>query len=181
MRKVCVCFAQGCEECEGLIVVDLLRRAGIDTAVFAVGPEAVITGAHNIQIVAEGSEPDWQSLDMLVLPGGMPGTKHLAASPLVRHQIHEFIKSDRWVAAICAAPSILGELGLLRGHKATCFPGFEDSLTGAELVNAGVVVSGRIITGRALGSAIPFALALIEALKGKPAADAIAEQIVYTT
>lgn len=173
-------FAPGLEECEGLVVVDLLRRAGVEVCIAAVGRNAEVTGSHKIAVradcIAGRAADDW---DAVFLPGGIPGTPNLKASHIVRSAVLTAAENGRIVAAICAAPSILGDWGLLRGRRATCYPGMEDESWGAEMVDADAVRDGNILTGRALGAAIPFALELVEMLMGKPAADKLKEGIVY--
>ena len=180
--KAYVMLAEGFEEIEALTVVDVLRRAKVETATVAVGPlppahgaPRIVTGSHGVPVVAdvglEGVRPAAE--DLLVLPGGMPGTKHLQESPLLAAMLEHHRAADGWLGAICAAPSVPGRLGLLRGRRATSFPGYEAELLGASYATDPVVRDGRIVTSRGAGTALAFALALVAALQGQPAADAL--------
>lgn len=166
-------LAEGFEEVEALTPVDYLRRAGIEVTTVGVGGE-YITGAHGISVKADVCECKvcaGDDIDMVILPGGMPGTLNLKASEKVNEFIEKAVEKEAFVAAICAAPSILGEKGLLCGKDATCYPGFEEKLLGATPCYCDVVVEGNIITARAAGAAAEFAFALIETLKGEKAAE----------
>lgn len=181
MSKVCVFLADGFEEIEGLTVVDILRRAGIDTETVSVMGRKEIHGAHDITVMADSlfEETDMAGADMLVLPGGMPGTLNLKAHEGVRNLLLSFDKEKKHIAAICAAPSVLGGLGLLKGREACCYPSFEDQLTGAKVVSEPAVTDGHITTGRGMGTAIPFALELAAVLAGKEKAEEVKKSIVY--
>lgn len=182
MSKAIVFLAPGLEECEGLIVVDILRRAGVEVATASITDSLSVTSAHNITLQADvlAADADYGAADMVVLPGGLPGTKNLAACQLVKDQCRAFAAdAAKWVAAICAAPSVLGGLGLLQGKAATSHPGFEDKLYCAEVTHAEFTRDGNIITGRGLGAAIPFALELAAVLEGREKADAIRAAICY--
>lgn len=182
MKSVCVFLANGLEECEGLIVIDVLRRAGVTVTTASIHEETLITSSHQIQFYADALAKDltMDSFDMVVLPGGLGGTNNLKASALVAETVTAFAaREDKTVAAICAAPSVLGELGLLAGKKATCFPGFEDKLSGAIATGEAVTEDGNIITGKGMGAAIPFALHLVARLLGEDKAKEIGAQIQY--
>ena len=180
MSKAVIFFAPGLEECEGLVTVDLLRRAGVEVQICAVSNDRTIAGAHGIRIVCDALASDAdRTADAVILPGGIPGTPNLAASRTVCDLVREFDASGRLVAAICAAPTVLGGLGLLEGRRATCYPGCEDRIFASEHVDADTVRDGNIITGRALGAAIPFALEVIAALEGNDAAQKVKSSIVY--
>jgi 4-methyl-5(b-hydroxyethyl)-thiazole monophosphate biosynthesis len=181
MAKVYIFLANGFEEVEGLTAVDLLRRAGIDITTVSVTGEPFITGSHQIIIKADAlfAEVDFADADMLVLPGGMPGTKHLSEHEGLDQLLKEFCAKGKKVSAICAAPSVLGSKGLLKGKKATCFPGFEVALLGAHIKNEVVVVDGNFITSKGLGTAIDFSLAIIKSIKGEAEASNIAKTIQY--
>lgn len=181
MKKVAVFLAEGLEEIEGLTVVDLLRRAGIEVTTVSVSEKKEVTGSHHITILADSlfSEADCSGMDGVVLPGGMPGTRHLMQHEGVNQMIREFAGQKKLVAAICAAPSVLGQAGLLQGKRATCYPGFEDQLTGADCCEDQVVKDGDIITSRGMGTAIPFALELIAYLLGQEKADEVKNSILY--
>ena len=178
MKTAIVFFADGFEECEGLIVVDLLRRAGVNVITASIMGRLEITSSHKVEIKADvlAENVDFSTADIIILPGGMPGTANLGENEIVKEQCVSFAK-DKRVAAICAAPSVLAALGLLDGKAATCHPNFEGKMDGAGLTREGVTVAGNIITGQGLGAAIPFALKLVEILVDKAAADAIAKAI----
>lgn len=181
MGKVAIFLADGFEEIEGLTVVDLLRRAEIEIEMVSISDSDMVTGAHNIKVKADKTfqEVEFQTIDMIILPGGMPGTKNLLKFEPLNEKIKEFYKKGNMLAAICAAPMILGANGILVGKKATCYPGFEQELKGAEVVPESVVIDGNIITSRGLGTAIEFAGVMIEHLKDKKLADNIKESIIY--
>ena len=178
---VYILLAEGFEEVEALTPVDLLRRAGIETKLVGVTGETVC-GARDISVVTDlgMDEIDLSSADMLVLPGGMPGTTNLYADNRVTDAVRTMADADKYVAAICAAPSIiLGGMGLLEGRKATCYPGMEDGMKGAEAVKTTCVTDGKFITSCGVGGALDFACALITALAGREKADEIASSVVY--
>ncbi len=178
---VYILLAPGFEEAEALVPADLLRRANIETALVTITGEPV-PGAHGVTVTADISleDVDLSKADMVVLPGGGPGYKNLGADPRVERLVKEAAERELWVAAICAAPTLLGRWGLLEGKQAVCYPGMEEGLTGAQArMASGVVTDGRIITGRAAGSAFDFGLALIEALEGKGAAEQVSRGIYY--
>ncbi len=170
-----VFLAPGFEEIEALAVVDVLRRAELDVLTVGVGEDFVI-GSHQIPVACDISEKNLildEKVEAIVLPGGMPGTLNLEKSEAVQEAIDWAIKNERLVCAICAAPSILGHKGLLNGKNATCFPGFEDELFGAENSKDYVVKDGNIITARGMGSAIEFGLQIAEVLTSKENAQKI--------
>ena len=177
MKKVILFFAEGTEEVEALASVDILRRAGADVIVCGVGGE-MRTGAHGITVktdVTDADLSDGADFDMVVLPGGMPGAATLDKHEGLRKLILDFAAKGKPIAAICAAPMVLGKLGLLKGKKATCYPSFEQYLDGAECVNAHVVRDGNIITGMGPGAAMEFALTIVDLLVGKEKVDELVE------
>ena len=180
-KQVCVFLADGFEEIEGLTVVDLLRRAGIEVTTVSITDSKTIHGAHGIDVLADRlfEEADFEVQDMLVLPGGMPGTLNLGAHEGVKEELAKAFAAGKFLAAICAAPSVLGKYGFLMGKKATSYPGFEAKLVGSECVLDSVVVDGNIITSRGMGTAIPFSLALIEQLLDAKTANKIGKAIIY--
>ena len=182
MSKAVIFFAQGLEECEGLLCVDILRRAGVEVTVAAVGGERVVRSARQVNVVADAlaEELDYSGFDAVILPGGLPGVDH-KADAAVRRTCCDFAAAGKLVAAICAAPTALAEFGLLAGKRATVYPGMDAALTaaGAEYTGLPLSVDGNIVTGEALGAAIPFALALAARLAGQPAADKVKNAIVY--
>lgn len=165
-------LADGFEEIEALTPVDVLRRAGIEVKTVSVGESKTVRGAHDIRVSADISvgEVDPDAAEMYVLPGGMPGTNNLYDCAGLRKLISDGAGSGKYIAAICAAPSILGRMGLLRGRKATCYPGFEKYLDGAEYTGAPVERDGNIITARGMGVALEFSLELCAALKDRETA-----------
>lgn len=177
-------LANGFEETEAVCPLDMLRRAGADVRTVAVGTDTLtVTGSHGIKVNADISADDLDTgdIEMVILPGGLPGADNLFASETVRLALAEAKKSGAYIAAICAAPYILGRLGYLEGHRAVCYPGYEKELSGAVITDAAVVTDGTVITARAAGSALPFGLALVRALFGQERADAIADAVIYKT
>lgn len=176
---VYVFLADGFEEIEALAPVDILRRAGLQVRTVGVGGRE-IAGAHGIRITADMAQQDVdlvaQPAEMVVLPGGMPGAKNLEASPAVRRAVEFCVETDACLAAICAAPSILGHWGVLKGHTATCYPGFESEL-GCRLGDAPVVQSGRITTARGAGVAVDFGLQLVSVLCGPEKSEEVRKSI----
>jgi 4-methyl-5(b-hydroxyethyl)-thiazole monophosphate biosynthesis len=172
MSKVLVVLAEGFEEIEAVTIVDLLRRAGIEVRTASLAGREV-TGSHDITVLADArlDEVEAGDYDMIVLPGGMPGTTHLKSDARVARLLRQFAASGRYTAAICAAPSVLAHAGLLEGRRATSFPGFltPGSAPGIRLSEDAVVVDGKVATSRGPGTAVPFGLALIELLEGPEA------------
>ena len=177
---VYVLLAEGFEEVEALTPVDLLRRAGVEVRLVGV-TGATVRGARGISVVNDLSmdEVDLAKADMLVLPGGMPGTTNLDEHPGVKRVVEDYVTSGKYVAAICAAPSILGGMGLLKGKRAACYPSVEDKLSGAVISRLPVVQDGNIITSRGMGTAIDFALKLTEILFDREKAEELAASIIY--
>jgi 4-methyl-5(b-hydroxyethyl)-thiazole monophosphate biosynthesis len=170
MPRVLVPLAEGFEEIEAVAIIDLLRRGGIEVHTASLAGRQV-TGSHGITVVADLAldAVDAGAYDMIVLPGGMPGAKHLKEDARVIGLLRRFEADGRYVAAICAAPSVLAHAGLLEGRRATSFPGFLQpaSVPGLHLSEDAVVIDGRLATSRGPGTAIPFGLALVELLKGE--------------
>ena len=181
MKKIAVFFAEGYEEIEALTVVDMCRRAEIVTEMVSVTDNLTVTGAHGIPVVMDKTLTDveFDSLDMIVLPGGMPGTINLEKTPVLMEQVKVFAKTGKYVAAICAAPSILGHLGILKGKTACCFPGFEEELNGANVTFNSCEVDGNVITARGMGCAIDFSVEIMNALLDGAKGDEIASKIIY--
>ncbi len=169
----------GFEETEAIAPLDLLRRAGVQAATVGINGK-VVYGSHKIGVEAdmEISEMDLTNLDMIVLPGGLGGVASIKASQPALEAVRFAWENGKYVAAICAGPTILAQLGITDGKNATCYPGCESQMGSANMVQAAAVTDGKVITGTSAGCAVPFGLALIAALKGQEAADAIAKQIV---
>lgn len=178
---VYVFLADGFEEVEALTPIDVLRRSGVTVHTVGITGKTV-TSSHGVPMIADllPEQVDLDQAQMIFLPGGMPGTKNLYDSSFVRDAVNTFVRTDRYIGAICAAPSIiLGGLGILKGKHATCYPGMEDGMIGAIPQNTPFVRDGKIITGRGAGAAFDFALALCEALCGKEQADQLAISMCY--
>ncbi len=172
-------LANGFEEVEALCPLDLLRRAGLAVTTVGVGGD-VIVGAHGIAVQADIPDTLFRDSkpDMIILPGGMPGTKHLDESRTVDTALRAASANGAYLAAICAAPMVLGKRGYLKGKEATCFPGFEEYLEGATLSKARVVTDGRTVTAAGMGVAMEFGLALVALLQGKDAAERLRSAVL---
>ena len=181
MKKTAILFANGYEEVEALTVVDLLRRAKIGCEILSVADSGQVTGSHGISIGADRnfSGTDFSQYDGVILPGGMPGTTNLAADERVLALLRSFAAAGKLTAAICAAPTVLAKAGLLDGKKAVCYPGMEEQLTGAKVSFDPVAVDSTVITSRGLGTAIPFALSIVQYFEGRERAEALASSVVY--
>lgn len=181
MKKAYAFIANGTEEAECLIVVDLLRRAHFDVTLVSAEAEREVISSHNVKIIADKTfdECDFSDGEAFFLPGGMPGTNRLAAHKGICGLLESAHKSGKRLAAICAAPSVFGRLGLLKGKKATCFPGFETYLEGATHMSDGVVTDGNITTARGLGFAVDLGLELIALLESRAKSDEIKNAIQY--
>lgn len=181
MKKVYAFLADGMEEVEALMVIDLLRRTkDIQVVTVSIKEELLIESSHNIKLYADKNIGDinFEEGDCIFLPGGMPGTTNLASCDILMEQVVKYDKEGKLLAAICAAPSILGKLGIVNGKNATCYPGFEGMMTGA-CVDGRVVGDGNIITGKGLGVALEMGLEMITYLSDKKTSDEIAEMIQY--
>lgn len=183
MAKIGIFFADGCEEIEGLSVVDICRRAGIDIVTISIMGKDEVTGSHEIQFKTDAvfEDVDFEKLDGVVLPGGMPGTLNLGAHEGVNRVIRDYAKAGKLVAAICAAPSVLGEAGILEGRTAVCHPGFEEKLKGADVEYENVAVDQNIITSRGMGTAFDFGLAIVKYLKEDSVVEDVKLHMVYQT
>lgn len=181
MKKAIVFFADGTEECEALLVVDLLRRANVQVTVASASERLELETSHGIRMTADAlaEDLDYTDTDLVVLPGGIPGTPNLAANPAVTAAVTACAKAGKKVAAICAAPSILAQLGLLEGKQATAHASFQDKLAGAAVLDQEVVVDGNITTSYGLGGAIPFALELVRQLAGEQEVQRVQQAIAY--
>ena len=179
MKKVIVFLAEGFEEVEAVSIIDTLRRAEIEVTTASISNNKSVKGAHNISIETDKlfDDIDFKSYDMIALPGGMPGAKNLNEHEGLKEQLKTFAK-DKLIAAICAAPMILGGMGLLKGKRATCYPGFEPELIEATITNEPVTVDGNIITGKGPAFALQFSLQIIDTIAGKAARDEIANALL---
>ena len=174
-------LADGFEECESLAPLDILRRAGVEIKTVGIGKK-YITGSHGIEVSADITENEVllnENLKGIILPGGMPGTLNLEKSEIVQKAIDFANNNDLLISAICAAPSILGHKGLLNGKKATCFTGFEDDLSGAEVVNTPVMADGNIITAYGAGAAFQFGFEILSYLAGTSTTENLKKQMRY--
>lgn len=182
MKKAAIFFATGYEEIEALTVVDLLRRAQIEAVCVSIDNETSVTGSHGISVAMDAGidEIDFDSFDVLVCPGGMPGTRNLEACRKLTDNIQKFYDRGKLIAAICAAPSIFGHMGLLQGRKACIYPGMEAELVGAEVVYDQVVKADHVITSRGMGTAIAFGLEIIAALLDRETANKLGKVVVYS-
>ena len=174
-------LADGFEEVEALAVIDVLKRADYEVKTVSIQDKEVVAGAHNIGIVADLTwrRTDFDQCDMIFLPGGMPGSRYLADHKALGALLKDYAEHGRKVAAICAAPGVLGGLGILKGKKAVCYPGVEDKLIGAEVLFEEVVQDGCVTTSRGMGTAIPFALHLVSQLVSPEKAEELKKSIIY--
>lgn len=174
-------LAEGFEEVEALTAVDVLRRAEIEVNTVSVTGKKTVTGTHGIPVEADilYEDADYTKCEMIVLPGGMPGASNLQAHEGLLAHVKCFAENNKKLAAICAAPMIFGACGILEGKNATIYPGMENCLSGANATGEAVEVAGNIITGKGPALAMEFALALVESLKGRDVADAVAKDLLY--
>ncbi len=180
MKKAFVFLATGFEEVEATGTIDVLRRGEIDTTVVSITGDLAVEGAHGLKLIADKlfADTDFSEADALVLPGGMPGSSNLNACEPLKELLVKHYNEDKLVAAICAAPLVLGGLGLLKGRRATCYPSFEPQLIGATITGEAAVIDGNVITGKGPGLVFYFALAIVKVLKGKPIAEEVASGLL---
>ena len=181
MSEIAVMLAEGFEEIEGLTVVDICRRCGIGVTTVSITNDKNVMGSHGIPVIADKvfGEVDFGKIDMIVLPGGKKGTDNLEACGPLLEKVDEFYKTDKYVAAICAAPRILGHRGILNGRVACSYPTFESHLEGAVVTQNPVEKSDNVITGRGMGVSIDFALKVAEQFVDKETVDDVALGIIY--
>ena len=180
-QKAYIFLTTGFEEIEAICVIDILRRAGIEVKAIACPAFKKVIGAHDIEISTDAilDRTDFSDGDMLILPGGQPGTDNLNAHKKLKKLIQTYYDQNKYIAAICAAPLVFGEMGLLKGKKAVCYPGYENQLLGAEIAESErVVVSDNIVTSKSAGTAIEFALKLVEILVGKETAEILSKKMI---
>ncbi|MBO4802778.1 MAG: DJ-1/PfpI family protein [Bacteroidaceae bacterium] len=175
-------FATGTEELEALGTADIIRRAGLKLQIVSITGQRLVTGAHGIQIQTDAliDEVEFFDADMLIFPGGMPGAANLASCPTLIERLKDHIIAGRPVAAICAAPFILGRLGMLEGKRATCYPGFEGELAGATCTGALVEQDGLFITAKGPAAVFEFGYAIVERMKDKATADALRQGMLWS-
>ena len=178
--KAVVFLADGFEECEALIVVDILRRAGIETVTASIMGRLEVDSSRHIRVMADvlAEDVDFGPVDQIVLPGGKLGTENLSKNGIVKEQCRIFAQT-KYLAAICAAPSVPAGLGLLEGRKATCHPDFRSKMAGAVYLDKGVVVDGNVITGQGLGVTFAFAFEIVKMLVGEETVRKIKEAICW--
>lgn len=181
MAKVAIFLATGFEEIEALTVVDLLRREHVEIDMVSITGEKKAFGSHNIIVETDKiiNQLNFSEYDMLILPGGMPGTLNLEANELLMSQVDAFYAQGKLLAAICAAPSIFGHRNMLQGRMACCYPGYEKDLKGANVSLEPVCVDGKIITSRGMGCAVQFGLKIIEILLGEEVSKELAGKIIW--
>jgi 4-methyl-5(b-hydroxyethyl)-thiazole monophosphate biosynthesis len=180
--KTIVPLAEGFEEIEFSTIVDILRRAEIDVTTAGI-KEGVINGAHGIRVIPDIllDKVSSDDFDVIILPGGYPGFVNLEASEKVLKLVREMFDRDKYVTAICGAPSVLGTAGVIQGKRATIFPGMEATLVGAEHIDERVVVDGKVITSQGPGTALEFAIKLVEVLAGKNKAEEVTKEVLAIT
>ncbi len=182
MKKVFLFLAEGLEEIEAIAPIDILRRAEIPTITVSITDKKEVMGAHGITVLSDQlfDETDFTENAFLILPGGLNGMLNLKSHRPLAELLQKQNEQQNKVAAICAAPSILGELGVLENREAICYPGFEENLTGAKISSSSVVTDENITTAKGPGVAIDFALKIVEIIKGKEVADKVAQDMIYT-
>jgi len=180
MVKVIVPLADGFEDIEAVSIIDILRRGGLEVVTVSLAGEGAVS-AHEVEIKADKhlDNIDPSQFDAIVLPGGDGGMKNLRANQKILEIIREFSAAGKWTAAVCASPSVLGTAGILTGKKATCYPGYEENLTGADLSEDRVVVDGKVVTSRGPGTAPEFALKLVALFKNPETAQKLKKGMLY--
>lgn len=181
MAKVYEFLANGTEEVEALITVDILRRGGVDVRMVSTTGSEYIESSHGVVIKCDEmiEDSDFSDADMLLLPGGLPGSTNLLVHQGVRKAISEHYAAGKKVGAICAAPMVLGDLGILKGKKATCYPGNEDTMIGAEYTHELYTIDGNVITGEGPAATFPYAYAILEMLTNKETAEKLKEGMMF--
>ncbi len=183
MKNVYVALANGFEEIEAITILDVLKRAELNVTSISVMGSLKVEGAHGIKVEADKliEDVNFDEADMIVLPGGMPGADNLENNEQLTKQLEIFNESNKKVAAICAAPKVLGKLGILRGRNAVCYPGFESNLKDANLKDVPAIKDANIITGRGPGAAFNFSLTIVEELINKEKANELAQAMLVNT
>lgn len=180
MKKIAVFLAEGFEEVEALTPVDVLRRANMDVITISISKSKEVTGSHAITVIADQvfDDTDFSEFDAIILPGGMPGTNNLNQHQALKELLIDFSNNNKLIGAICAAPMVIGELGLLKGKNAICYPGFEDKLSGAVIQQRATVCDGGFITANGVGSSMKFALSLVRELCDDETANELARKMM---
>ncbi|WP_163713201.1 DJ-1 family glyoxalase III [Mangrovibacterium lignilyticum] len=180
MKNIAVHLATGFEETEAITIIDVLRRAGLNVQTVSITGNRLVNGAHKVPVAADllFEELNYDEIDMIILPGGMPGAKNLDAHKGLKEKILTFHEQQKPLGAICAAPLVFGHLNILENKVAVCYPGFESELKGAKIETTPTAVDGHIITGRGVGAALHFALKISELLIGKEKADHLAKAML---
>ena len=183
MKTVYVFLAEGFEEIEAITIIDVVRRAGIAVTTISISSDKQVTGAHGIPLLADAlfTESDFNNSEMLVLPGGMPGAENLQNFKPLTDLLREKNAANEKIGAICAAPKVLGVNGLLNGKEAVCFPGFEEQLIGAEILEQPFVTSHNITTSRGPATAMKFALEIVTRIAGVEKANTLAKGMLVNS
>lgn len=181
MKQAVMLFATGFEEVEALMTVDILRRGGVEVKLASITDDMTVCGSHGIQVGMDTTlaQTELNEVDAILLPGGMPGTLNLGKDETVCRALKQMNEAEKIVGAICAAPSVLGACGILEGRRATCYPGFEDKLTGAEFTDEMAVVDGNVVTSRGLGTSMEFGFTLLSLLESQEKSEEIRRSIVF--
>lgn len=180
MKHIAVFLADGFEEIEAMAPIDIARRAGVQVTTVSIMDDTTVVGAHKVPVLADMHMNDFDAteVDMIVLPGGMPGAQHLSDCVPLQKLILKFaVDEHKYLAAICAAPMAFGRLGVLSGVSVTCYPGFEKYLLKAHYTAEDVTIDGNFITGKGPGLAIPFGLAIVSCLMGEQVADRLSKEM----
>lgn len=182
MKRLAVILAEGFEEIEAIGIIDVLRRADFEVTSVSISGNTEVTGSHQIKVLADKlfEDVNFDTYDMIILPGGMPGSRNLNEHSGLREEMLSFHEQNKWLGAICAAPLVFGNLGILKNRKATCYPGYENQLHGAVVTQEETEVSGRIVTGKGAGVAIQFALKIVEQFKGEQIAAELARKMMVS-
>lgn len=180
MKNITVHLAEGFEEIEAITIIDVLRRAKLNAHTVSMTNQLTVTGSHNLPVTADllFDDVDFETIDLIILPGGMPGAKNLDAHTKLKLVILNFHQQNKPIGAICAAPLVLGHLNILKGKTAVCYPGYEDELYGANVIMQPVAVDGNIITGRGVGAALKFSLKIVELFASKDKADQLGKAML---
>lgn len=186
MSKVLVFLAEGFEEIEAITIIDILRRANVSVLTASIQEKKSVIGSHGVEVIADAlakdavSDSQINSYDMVILPGGLPGSTNLNDSPYVAKALKNQLSQSKWISAICAAPMVLCNHGIVSGKKITHYPDSVKNLNGALYENKQIVVDGKITTSQGPGTSLAFALQLVENLCGKKVADTLASQVLTT-